>query len=357
MMNIYYYARQVYQFSNAVPLYKEIDGTFLIKRFKRIIQFKKYFRNGNFSPDHKSLLNTPPILKRNAIDVNDLKGIMISLSNVVINNNPEQLKTIFIGHGTGDKKYGTSEKKSVSNAKKLESYDYHFVSGPKHLEKLKDSGLNIPEEKLIKIGNLRFDDYVNDKIDKERVMDRLGIKDRTRKNILYAPTWRWGDGTLLEYTPLFSKEITKEHNLIIRPHHHDRQYIKKMKLQAKINNIKHVYFSNPAAVIKSDTMHDFRVSDLLISDTSSILYEYLITGNPIIVIQNKFSDLHKMPDNLNVMKHAALYHGTENILNLINTSLKSSNLTDIYKNLLDNCFYFNDGKSVSRAAEFIHSIG
>ncbi|MBN1407840.1 MAG: CDP-glycerol glycerophosphotransferase family protein, partial [Calditrichaceae bacterium] len=332
-----------------MPLYREIDGKFIVKKTKRSIQFRKYFRNGNASPDHKSLFNTPPIIKIATKDIPNLKGMLISLSNVAIRHNPGQLKTIFIGHGSGDKKYG-------AKFHSLESYDYHFLSGPKHLAKLEDVGLNIPEDKLIKIGNLRFDDYINDKIDKQQVLNRLGVRDQSRKNILYAPTWKWGDGTLLTYAKPFAEEITREHNLIIRPHHHDRVHIRKLKMWARLNNIKHVYFSNPAAVITSDTMFDFKVSDLLISDTSSILYEYLITGNPIIVIQNQYKDLHNMPDELNIMKHVALYDGNDSILKTVNSVLKNANSKDIYQTLLNNCFYFNDGKSVARAKEFITSV-
>jgi CDP-glycerol glycerophosphotransferase (TagB/SpsB family) len=348
-MNIYYFANQVYQFSNAMPVYRQMHGVFLIRKLKRVIEFKKNFKDGNVTPGYKSLFNAPPILMRTVKNAGDLKGIIISLSNVDIKNNPEKSKTIFIGHGTGDKKYNSREQN-------LNTYDYHFITGPKHLAKLNDVGLNISQDKLIKIGNLRFDDYVNNKIDREKVLARLKIKDRSRKNILYAPTWKWGAGTLLQYAHSFAQEITKEHNLIIRPHHHDRLYIKKLKWWAQINNLDHVYFSNPAAVIKSDTMDDFKVSDLLISDTSSILYEYLITGKPIIVIQNQYNDLHSMPDEMNIMKHVLLYHGDENILNLINTALVNEGSRAIYKKLLNSCFYFNDGKSVARAKDFIDSI-
>jgi len=348
-MNVYYFANQVYQFSNAMPLYREMDGVFLIKKLKRVMQFNKYFNNGNASPGYKSFFNTPPILRRHIDEMTSLQGVLISLSNVDFKNHPTDLKTIFIGHGTGDKKYG-------DKPHSLESYDYHFISGPKHVEKLKDSGLAIPDEKLIKIGNLRFDDYINNRMDREKVLDRLGVKDRSRKNILYAPTWKWGDGTLHKYARTFSREITKEHNLIIRPHYHDRTYLKNLKLWAKLNHINHVYFSNPAMVIKCDTMDDFKVSDLLISDTSSILYEYLVTGNPIIVIQNQYNDLHTMPDHLNIMKHVTVYDGSQNILGPVNSLLNGYNQKDIYNKLLNDCFYFNDGKSVNRAKEFINSI-
>lgn len=83
------------------------------------------------------------------------------------------------------------------------------------MQKLLDSNVKIPDERLIKIGNLRFDDYVNGKFDREVEADRLGIVDRTRKNVLYAPTWSWGDGTLLKYVYRFAQEITERYNLII----------------------------------------------------------------------------------------------------------------------------------------------
>ena len=68
--------------------------------------------------------------------------------------------------------------------------------------------IHISENKLIKIGYPKFDDYVNNKIDKEKYLDYLGIKERNRKNILYAPTWRWGNGTLKKYGKKFIKENT-----------------------------------------------------------------------------------------------------------------------------------------------------
>jgi len=340
----------VYQFSNALPIYAKQGGTLIVKNLKTYLQIKMYLRNINTFSNIRTFLNTPPAIIRDRKDLYDLEGVIISLSNATINCDHKKCKTIFIGHGTGDKKYG-------SNAKILECYDNHFMSGPKHREKLKDVGLNLPEEKLINIGNIRFDGYVNNKINREKELDRLGVKDRNRKNVLYAPTWRWGKGTFKKYVYKFSEEITKKYNLIIRPHHHDRRYLPSIKIWAKLNGIKHVYFSNPAALVKSDTMNDFLVSDIMISDTSSILYEYLITRNPIIVAQTDFDDLHNMPDDMNIMNYTTIYDGSQDILQLIENELATQQYKDDYHKLLNNCFYFNDGKSVERALAFIKSIG
>ncbi len=348
-MNIYFYANQIYQFSYALPIYQKVGGTFIVRKLKKILSFKKRLRNANIFPNVKTFLNTPPIVKLDIKNLYDLEGIIISHSNTRINCDHQKCKTIFVGHGTGDKKYG-------KNAKILESYDYHFISGPKHLEKLRDVELNIPEEKLFKIGNLRFDDYVNNKIDREKVLDNLGVIDRTRKNVLYAPTWKWGKGTLHKYVYEFCRILTKDFNLIVRPHYFDSRYIPYLKMWAKLHGIKHVYFSNPSRLLTNDTMHDFMASDIMISDTSSILYEYLITGKPIIVAKNNYKELHKMPDEMNIMKYAGIYDGSQDILKMVKENLLNQPYKNDYKKMLNSCFYYNDGKSVERAVNLLKSI-
>ena len=346
-MNIYYYANQVYQYGHIKPVFTQTGGTFVVNKFNRFLRFKFYMANSaNNSTENRSL-NTPNVIIRDIRKKLDLNGVIVSCSNTTINNNQDISISIFIGHGAGDKKYGGS-------AHDLETYDYHFISGEKHLHKLRDVGINIPDEKLIKIGYPKFDDYLN--INKDQYLKFLGIKDKTRKNILYAPTWKWGDGTLRKFGKKFCKEISREHNLIIRPHFEDRGYIIRLKLWAKLNGLKHVYFSNPAQIIKNNTMNDFAISDLMISDTSSINYEYLITRKPIIIVDNDYDQLHNMPTDLNILDIVQTYHSDKNdICSMINYEL-SNNTFDQYNKMLHNCFYFNDGKSANRAADFIKSL-
>ena len=346
-MNIYYYANQVYQYGHIKPVFTQTGGTFVVNKFNRFLRFKFYMANSaNNSTENRSL-NTPNVIIRDIRKKLDLNGVIVSCSNTTINNNQDISISIFIGHGAGDKKYGGS-------AHDLETYDYHFISGEKHLHKLRDVGINIPDEKLIKIGYPKFDEYLN--INKDQYLKYLGIKDKTRKNILYAPTWKWGDGTLRKFGKKFCKEISREHNLIIRPHFEDRGYIIRLKLWAKLNGLKHVYFSNPAQIIKNNTMNDFAISDLMISDTSSINYEYLITRKPIIIVDNDYDQLHSMPTDLNILDIVQTYQSNKNdICSMINYEL-SNNTFDQYNKMLHNCFYFNDGKSANRAADFIKSL-
>ena len=348
---IFYYANQVYEYSFVRMIYCKIGGTFIVRKLNRKYRLKWYLR-----ASQRAQVNSPFFEELPAIVVKDVNkdhlnwpGILISNSNTVIKREKGTCKVIFMGHGTGDKKYG-------GNAKDLESFDYHFITGPKHMQKLHDLDVNIPEEKLIKIGNPRFDEIVNGDIDAEGYLDYLQVQDNTRKTILYAPTWKWGSGTLHKLGRHFCRELTKEYNLIIRPHYFDRKYIPQFKMWAKINGIQHVYFSNPANILSNDTMYDFVVSDLLISDTSSITYEYLIMKKPIIIIENEFSDLHVMPSELNVKTIAGNYdHGhSNNILQVVQTTLDSHN-QKVFSTMLENCFYFNDGHSIDRIIDFLGS--
>ena len=335
-MNIYYYANQVYQYGHIKPVFAQTGGTFVVNKFNRFLRFKFY-------------MNNPDVIIRDLRKEIDLSGVIISCSNTIIKNNKDTSISIFIGHGAGDKKYGGS-------AHCLETYDYHFISGDKHLHKIKDVGITIAEEKLIKIGYPKFDEYLDSKLNKDQYLEYLGIVDKSRKNILYAPTWEWGDGTLRRFGKKFCKEISRDYNLIIRPHFQDRSYIIKLKLWAKLNGLKHVYFSNPAKIIKNNTMNDFAISDLLISDTSSINYEYLITCKPIIIVDNNYDQLHNMPTDLNILDIVQTYQSNKNdICSMIDFEL-NRNTFDNYNKMLHNCFYFNDGKSSQRASDFIKSL-
>ena len=103
-------------------------------------------------------------------------------------------------------------------------------------------------------------------------------------------------------------------------------------------------------------MYDFAISDLLISDTSSINYEYLITRKPIIIVDNNYDELHEMPSDLNILDIVQKYNGNKDNISLLIENELSNNNYEKYNTMLHNCFYFNDGKSAERASDFIQSL-
>ncbi|MCK4578411.1 MAG: CDP-glycerol glycerophosphotransferase family protein [Candidatus Marinimicrobia bacterium] len=349
--SLYFLANQVYQFSYAKPIYERTGGIFIVPKLKKLLRFKFRLRNTNAFPDVKTFLNTPKLLYRDIKSLQDFHGVIISQSATRIIREKGKSITIFMGHGTGDKKYGGS-------VQTLESYDYHFISGPKHEEKLRDVGLNLPEKHLIRIGNPRFDAYIKGEVDRESCLDFLGIVDRQRPSILYAPSWSSNHTNLLKFVFRFCRELTRDYNLIVRPHHFEMKYLPLIRTWVKAKGIKHVYFSNPNNLLHEDTFSVFACSDLMISDVSSILYEYLITRQPVIITQNDFDNLHAMPDEMNVASVADQYDGSPgmDIARMVADNLARSNNRDRYQALLENCFYFNDGHSTDRAVEFLSAF-
>ena len=102
-------------------------------------------------------------------------------------------------------------------------------------------------------------------------------------------------------------------------------------------------------------MYDIAVSDLLISDTSSITYEYLITQNPIVILNNNYTDLHEMPTSLDIKTIATIYNESSSISDFVSNTLENHN-PEPYKSMLNDCFYFNDGQSTKRITEFLQSV-
>ena len=352
MQTLYYLLNNAYQASSALSLYRKTGGVFLVKNLKLRLQLKKYLRGISQPFGQRTLFNIPVVKN---VDINQplkQEGIFIALANVPVQCSSSKSKVIFLGHGTGDKPYQGGQALRL-----LEANNYHFISGPKHLAKLQDIKAAIPKERLIKIGNMRFDDYVNDWSDKKKVYTQLGIKEPYRKNILYAPTWKWGNGTLLKYGHLFCKTLSKRFNLIIRPHAHDRMHIPKMRRWARKEGLTHVYFSKSSDIIRQDIMAVFKISDLMISDTSSIIYEYLITSKPQIIIKTDYDHLHAMPQSMDINSIAKQFDGTQNIEALVQKTLeKHPEHLHEYQEMLANTFYFNDGQSTRRGIDFIQSI-
>ncbi len=341
---LYFLANQLYQFSYTLSVHEQLGGAYIAPNRKKAMRFRRQLKKGLIG-------DPPPVVHRDIKNLEHFDGIIVSQSNTRIICRSGNCIKIFIGHGTGDKAYG-------GNAEILNSYDYQFISGPKHLAKLADVGITIREEKAIPRGKPRFDAYINGGYDRQAIQVAKKILDSSRKTVLYAPTWSWGNGTLLRNVFQFSKLLSREYNLIIRPHHFDTKYLPMLKSWVKLRGLRHIYFSNPAHIWTNDTMVDFAASDLLISDTSSVLYEYLITGNPIILANTDAEDLHNMPTNLDIRGIPDVYNNdsSPSIEELVDKNLSNHAHADRYRELLENCFFLNDGQSTQLAVDFLAAL-
>ena len=107
MENIYFFANQVYQYGHAKPIYDSTGGIFIVNKLNRAIRFKYYLRNTE-KTSGGGFLRTPKLIIKPKDKVYDLKGVVISGTNTEIKHDKAKSKSIFIGHGAGDKKFGGS---------------------------------------------------------------------------------------------------------------------------------------------------------------------------------------------------------------------------------------------------------
>lgn len=351
---IFYIANSIYQFAYALPLYRRLGGTFVVPTAKKLRHFQEQMQGlAPVTTGNPRGLPSVRLVPRE--EVPQLSGILFFWANTI---DPTadygDSITLFHEHGTSDKKYEGGS--SVALAK-LSKYDYIVLSGPKNAHRLIDIGLNLSASKLIEGGCFRFDDYLEGTLTKHNAQAALGIRDLSRKTVLYAPTWKFGNGTFRKYAGRFIRALQGEYNLILRPHYHDRRYARLLYYTYRLLGYKHLYFSDPEQLQEADTYQAFAASDLLISDVSSVIYEYLITQNPIIIAQNDFAQRHSMPPSLDIHSVTAVYDGKQSIASLVAHSLTRADQTRTdYGQLLRNCFYHSEGGAVERLVSLLTKL-
>ena len=188
---------------------------------------------------------------------------------------------IMIYHGIGVKPSYWRD-----NNKRL---DVRFVEGKYRIDQLRKHGVDTD---LVLTGYIKLDSLFNNNSnyykDKE---ESLGL-DKSKKTILYAPTFY---PSSLEKLGLSLGDITSGYNLIIKPHmwtyYLDSFGGISLKGQRKlifklIDQFDHIRLLEPA---EYNVTPYYKISDLLLTDASSTIYEMIALSKPVVV--NRFYHL------------------------------------------------------------------
>jgi len=168
-----------------------------------------------------------------------------------------------------------------------EEYNMHDIwcVSSKYAKKRHIELWDAPKEKLFVTGFAEMDLlYKYIKMKKEKLLDELAIEKR-KKIILYAPTydiglWPWDD-QYKEFEELCKYCQEKNLQLILRLHPYAK--VNRNKIKKIVNSFNNIYWLD--MVNEPDTMKLLAVSDILLTDWSSIYTDFLLTKRPIIHLE------------------------------------------------------------------------
>ena len=103
-------------------------------------------------------------------------------------------------------------------------------------------------------------------------------------------------------------------------------------------------------------MENLCITDLLITDNSSISYQSLIYQMPIVLIEVPDDQVIERPVEFDLRKVVDIWDGKTSISALVEENLATKTYQPELHRSLKNCYYYHDGHATSRAVKFMQSL-
>ena len=162
-------------------------------------------------------------------------------------------------------------------------YDALFLPGPYHRRRYIESGLfHEDDPRLRLVGLPKLDPLVDGSLDRDAILADLHL-DPARPTILYAPTGDIGNSLNRRGQEIIDTVRKLPVNLIIKPHDHASQ-----DPDCEIDwleRLRHFEAEHCVAVFHPDIVPLMWASDLLITDASSVAFEYTLLDRPIVFME------------------------------------------------------------------------
>jgi CDP-glycerol glycerophosphotransferase len=202
---------------------------------------------------------------------------------------------------------------------------------------------------IFESGYPRIDLTLN--ISRERILAKLGI-DKNKKIVFYAPTWRGTHGEVDFDTTRLLKDLENlshinDVSIVFRGHSLIEDTLSGI-------TIKNIHVLNKTI----DTNEFLSCTDILITDYSSILFDFIPTKRPIIYYaydledyiseRGLYIDIKKLPGKL--------CHTSEKLIDSINEILQEHSRVEDYDSAISIYNIHDDGNASSRVVQKIHEL-
>lgn len=241
------------------------------------------------------------------------------------------IKKIQIFHGVGCKKYFYG---------KISREQYCLVPGNAWAEKLKKYGVR----HLDVIGYPKTDSLFSGCWDKEKLLRKFGC-DPQKKTILFAPTWARFSSALKLYSII--GKLAQSYNVLVKLHDNSSD-----EWRQAYRNLSGAIYCEEA-----DATPYLYVSDLLISDFSSIIFEFAQLYRPIVVFGISNNDLAVNAPEPEWWDITVMVNDAEVVESTVTLLLDGTWQPDKkYRSIVESVFAYRDGLCGKRAADIIRDV-
>lgn len=359
--NIYYFLGNITShILHALPLYKQLGGTFIVLSEKARKEVAAYnvpvvainnapYQWQRFSyklkPIHHYLTLTSEHDKTVDFLNSNAKVVIFYELYDFTSKKLSTPKTIFLTHGNMLKNYMASN----NRLKTIKQYDYMAGIGPALKQRHIAAGIN--PEKLIDIGIARTDEatqhqrqvFISPELTSELQLDL------SKKIVAYLPTF-WGASSVYTTGLDIVKYIPEDYTLIFRPHPQTPKKIIR-KYLGIIKNKSNVIYAPEGKYKHLNLIDIFNASSVIIGDVSSVTLEAILTYKPLIfaydIDKNKQpeSDYESIKGIVTVSEKISTENATE-LPEIIKRALAMPVDETLWSNTISNNFYYADGNSV-----------
>ena len=277
-------------------------------------------------------------------------------------------KMIYLNHGIPLKKgwvsIKNSPKKSVQSSKEKIKCSNFMIATSEFSKNLQNEFLPVGIDKIRITGLPRNDVFFQEPGEESRKLISTFNLSEFKYKILYAPTWREGSST--QFFPFLDLNISQiaqflqDNNIaiLIRPHHIDLNKKDNQpfwKEISKYNNFKIVTHSHCP-----DVNQICVISDCLITDYSSVYFDYLLTDNPVIFFPYDFEEYSKEVGFIVDYNKIACGPWPETQKVFLNTLKDLINSKDTFKQqrkeIRNQIHTYQDGNSCARTVHLIKEL-
>lgn len=197
----------------------------------------------------------------------------------LIDGLPEGTRTVQLYHGVG-------MKTDMFKASLMEM-DVRYIEGPYYERIVREQYPDYPAEDLVPVGYAKLDPMLGPEDERPRIdLEAVGL-DPGKKTLLYAPTHspssfpRMSDDWPADFA---------DFNLLVKPHYLSYVSSSRKSHRAKMERWSRASNCYVASVREWNAIPFMATADLMISDVSSVLFEFAALDRPIVWCD--FLDLH-----------------------------------------------------------------